>query len=598
MRRVVGWHAPHCFAASSDGNKDDMGFSALATRDKLNIYLRQDLLADIAAGVTGATAGAPQAMAFAIVAGISPIYGLYTAIVSTIVAALFGSSTVMTTAPSNALAVVLASTLAPFTDSGDMVSRLVTLTFLVGVIQIVMGLLRLGELTRFVSAAVMTGFVTGAALLVLLGQLSHLTGITTGSYRRVIENVFDLVRHLDQIHPQTFLIGLVAIVIIVFLHQTRLSSFATLIAIIITTLVVVLFNWDAGGVEVVRDLSPIPNRLPDPRLPQTGLMSEMITAALALAILGLVQTAALSQSLKEKDDRIPDASREFVGQGLANMTGALFQNMPSSGSLSRTAVNMKAGARTRLANVWAGIFVLLIMLLFGGLAERITLAALAGHLVVAAATLISPARISFIWRASWTGRWAMVATFVSTLALPLEYSVYVGVVLSLAIYVQQSSHMKITQLDPVGVNMFREIPFSGSLPDAEPVILSIHGDLYFAAMRDLAARLPDPNGARRPVVILRLRGDTLLASTGTTVLVSYAERLRARGGLLILCGVEKPVLETLRRTGALNRIGRENVFLADEFLLASTQAALDRAQAWLAERNAPHPADETPVRQA
>lgn len=559
-----------------------MELPALVSRDKLNTYLRQDLLADFAAGVTGATAGAPQAMAFAIVAGISPIYGLYTAIVSTIVAALFGSSTVMTTAPSNALAVVVASTLAPFTESGDMVPRLVTLTFLVGVIQMVMGLLRLGGLTRFVSAAVMTGFVTGAALLVLLGQLSHLTGIATGSYRRVIENVFDLARRLDQLHPQTFVIGLAAIVIIVFLHHTRLSSFATLIAILITTIVVVLFNWDAQGVELVRDLSPIPRRLPDPMLPEAALVDDMFTAALAIAVLGLVQTAALSQSLKEKDDRIPDASREFVGQGLANMAGALFQNMPSSGSLSRTAVNMKAGARTRLANVWAGIFVALIMLLFGGLAERIPLAALAGHLVVAATTLISLPRISFIWRASWTGRWAMAATFVSTLALPLEYSVYVGVALSLAIYVQQSSHMLITQLEPVGANMFRETPFSGRLPDAEPVILSVHGNLYFAAMRDLAARLPDPNGARRPVVILRLRGDTLLASTGVSVLVSYAERLRARGGLLILCGVERPVLETLRRTGALNRIGRENVFLAGEFLLASTQTALDYARSWLA----------------
>lgn len=587
LRYNEGGGSTRLFFAASDGNTQDMEFPALATRDKLNIYLRQDLLADIAAGITGATAGAPQAMAFAIVAGISPVYGLYTAIVSTIVASLFGSATLMTTGPTNALAVVVASTLAPFTESSDLVARMVTLTFLVGAIQLVMGLLRLGGLTRFVSAAVMTGFVTGAALLVLLGQLSHLTGITTGSHRRVIEGTFDMLRHLGQLHPETFVIGLAAIVIIVFLHHTRLTSFATLIAIIITTIAVVLFNWDAAGVEVVRDLSPIPNRLPGLMLPESGLMGDLVTAALAIAVLGLVQTAALSQSLKEKDDRIPDASREFVGQGLGNMAGALFQSMPAGGSLSRTAVNMKAGARTRLANVWAGIFVALIMLLLGGLAERIALAALAGHLVVAASTLISPARISFIWRASWTGRWAMVATFISTLVLPLEYSVYVGVALSLAIYVQQSSHMMITQLEPGGPHMFREKPFAGGLRDGEPVILSVHGNLYFAAMRDLADRLPDPNGARCPVVILRLRGDTLLAGTGTTVLVTYAERLRARGGLLVLCGVEKPVLETLRRTGALNRIGRENVFLADEFLLASTQAALEYARAWLAEKAGP-----------
>jgi len=370
-------------------------------------------------------------------------------------------------------------------------------------------------------------------------------------------------------------------------------SFATLIAIIITTIAVVLFNWDAAGVEVVRDLSPIPNRLPGLMLPESGLMGDLVTAALAIAVLGLVQTAALSQSLKEKDDRIPDASREFVGQGLGNMAGALFQSMPAGGSLSRTAVNMKAGARTRLANVWAGIFVALIMLLLGGLAERIALAALAGHLVVAASTLISPARISFIWRASWTGRWAMVATFVSTLVLPLQYSVFVGVTLSLLLYVFQSSHLHITQLEPVGPYQFREIPFSPTLPDRTLVILAVQGNLFFAAMRDLEQRLPVPNHARQPVLILRLRGDEMLAGTGTWTLVNYAERLRARGGKLILCGVEEKMLKTLQRTGALEKIGPENVFVARDVLLMSLQEAVEYAQQWLAAQP-PLPPEKTP----
>jgi SulP family sulfate permease len=180
----------------------------------------------------------------------------------------------------------------------------------------------------------------------------------------------------------------------------------------------------------------------------------------------------------------------------------------------------------------------------------------------------------------------MTATFASTLILPLQYSVYVGVFLSLSLYVHQSSRVMIVQLEPVGDNQFREVPLLQTLPDGQPVILSIHGNLFFAAMRDLEQRLPSPSGTRCPVVILRLRGDTLLAGTGASMLAAYAERLRAQGGKLILCGVEKPVLETLKRTGTLDKIGGENVFPANELLLASVQAALEYAQTWLADQPA------------
>lgn len=549
----------------------------------LRSYFRHNLGPDLAAGVTGATAGAPQAMAFAIVAGISPAYGLYTAIISTIIAGLAGSSTYMTTGPTNALAVVLGSTLAAFGDSGDVTSRLVTLTLLVGVIQAVMGLLRFGGLTRYVSRAVMTGFVTGAALLVLMGQLGHLTGIHTTRQSNAVGQITDLLHHLDQLHWPSFAVGLVTIVMIVLLHQTRLVYFATLIAITITGLAIALLGGDTQGVELVRDLAPIPNSLPGLTLPDPALVPELAAAALALAVLGLVQTAALSQSIDEPGGRTPDASREFVGQGAANLTGAFFQSMPAGGSLSRTAINIKSGAHTRWANVFAGAFVALIMFAFSGLAERIALASLAGHLVVAAATLIKPANIRFVWRASWTGRWAMVATFVSTMILPLQYSVYVGVVLSLLLYVHQSSHLRVVQFEPAGDGHFREAPVPGRLPDDEPVILSVQGPLYFAAIRDLEEQLPTLATAQHPVLILRLRGDEMLAGTGAGVLASCADQLRARGGKLILCGVEEQVYRTLARTHMLDTIGHENVFRAHDVLLESTQEALDYARAWLDE---------------
>lgn len=550
-------------------------------RKPTTAYLRHHLTFDVAAGITGATAGAPQAMGFALVAGISPVYGLYTAIVTTIIGGLTSRSTFMTTGPTNALAVVLGSTLAPFTDSGDLVSRLVTLTFLAGVIQIILGLIRAGGLTRYVSGAVMTGFVTGAASLVVLGQLEHLTGIDTPRERVIPFYLWNLVQAIGDLNPETFLMGGIALAIIVYLHHTRLSPFATLIAIIVTSLLIWGLNWDSHGVQLVRDMSSIPNTLPAITLPEPGLVPDLLTSALAIAILGLVQTIALTQTIPEPRDHKPDPSQEFVSQGLSNLGGSFFQNMPASGSLSRTAINLKAGAHTRLANVWAGAFVGLTMLLAAGLAERIALAALAAHLIVAGTSLIDRARIRWVWLAGWASRWAMVATFVSTWVLPLQYSVYVGMLLSLGLYVYQSSRLKLTALEPVGDHTFREIPAPKTLPDHSPVILSVQGNLFFAAMSQLSDQLPDPNSANCPVVILRLRGDTLLAGTGASVLVDYANRLRARGGNLILCGVEKETMATLARTGALYKLGPQNVFPADDILLASTHSALYYARDWL-----------------
>ena len=552
-------------------------------REKSASYTRKDLFADMTAGLTGATAGAPQAMGFALVAGISPVYGLYTAIVSTIIGGVFGTSSLMTTGPTNALAVVVGSTLAPFTDSGDLVARLVTLTFLVGVIQIVFGLLRLGGLTRFVSGAVMTGFVTGAASLVMIGQFEHLTGLDIPGESLVPVYLFKLARESASINLETFVMGVVAIGIIIYLHHTRLSPFATLIAIIITGIAIALLGWDTRGVALVRDMSAIPSTLPGITLPSPKLVPDLASSALALAVLGLVQTIALVQSIPEPNKRKkPQTSREFFAQGLANVGGALFQNMPAGGSLSRTAINIKAEAHSRWSNIWAGIFVALLMMLFAGLVEQIALAALAGHLIVAGASLISPARIRFVSRAGWASRWAMIVTFASTWVLPLQYSVYVGIVLSLVLYIHQSSHLHMTCLEPADGGSFREVSVPNVLPDRTPVILSVQGHLFFAAMNELGPLLPDPDGAEQPVVILRVRGDKLLAGTGVSLLVSYAERLRAQGGQLILCGVGDEVMATLTRTGGLHKIGPENVFRADDVLLASTQSALAYAREWLA----------------
>ncbi len=556
-------------------------------------YLRYTFQHDLIAGITGATAGIPQAMAFALLAGVDPAYGLYAGVIAPIVGALAGSATYMTTGPTNTLMLLVGSALEPLKGTFQVGALIVTLTVLAGIFQLMLGLLRLGDLTRFVSRAVVTGFLTGAAVLMATEQLGTFSGIPRGKHGGLVHTLNHLAGRIDQVHVPTLAMGLLTMTVILLFRRTRIRSLGIFVAVAGTSVVIAILGGWAEGVILVQSIAPLPSSLPAASLPQADAARHLTTAALAVALLGLVQTVALSQSLKEPDGRLPNASREFIGQGLSNIAAGLFQGLPSGGSLSRTAVNVSAGARTRLANVWAGLLVAVIMLLFSDLAGRIALASLSAHLILAAWTLVDPVEIRFLWKASWTGRWAMVATFVATLFLPLQYSVFVGVALSLLLYVFQSSRLHIAQLEPVGPYQFREIPFSPALPDRSLVILSVHGPLFFAAMRDLEQRLPVPRHARQPVLILRLRGDEMLAGTGTWTLVNYAERLRARGGKLILCGVEETVLKTLERTGALDKIGAENVFVARDVLLMSLQEAVEYAQEWLAAQP-PRPPGEPP----
>lgn len=539
---------------------------------------RKSLVPDLLAGVTGAVAGAPQAMGFSIIAGVSPIYGLYTAVVSTIVAAITQRSSMLTVGPTNALALVVGTTLVNF-EQDTQIERLFVLTVLVGVFQFLFGVFRLGRLTRFVSNAVMTGFITGAGLLIILGQLGNLTGYQS-PIRGVLPRLWDWLAHIPQFDPATMLLSVVSIIIIYGLYQTRFKSMATLVAIGLTSLIAVGLDWDS--VQRVRDISLIPSGLPAPILPDFTLAPGLLSVALALAVLASVQSAAISQAVPEPDGSRPDATNDFTGQGIANIAGGFFQGMPAGASLSRTAINVSAGARTRLANITAGVVVALFLVTIGELIEQITMAALAGQLVVAAVRLVSLENIRMAWNVNLSARVAMVTTFISTLVLPLEYSIYLGVVLSLALYTYTAAgNVSVARLIEVDEHRYREEAVPDTLPDREPVILFVQGHLFFAAVRRLEDLLPDPGDSEMPVVILRLRDNQYLGSTGIRFLRRYAEDLKACGGKLILAGIGHDVREQMERTGAVKMIGEDSIFYADKVIFNATEHALTFAREWL-----------------
>ncbi|MCD4686126.1 MAG: SulP family inorganic anion transporter [Anaerolineae bacterium] len=554
--------------------------------EDLRRYNAKTFSVDLIAGMTGAVAGTPQAMGFAIIAGINPIYGLYTAMVSTIIGAVFCRTPMMTVGPTNALALVVGSTLLRFDDASQS-ERLFTLTLLAGVFQLVFGLLRLGSLTRFISNAVMTGFISGVALLVILGQLRNFTGYRSTVRGGPLPKFWDWLTHIDQGDGRTVLVGGAAVVLILLLNRTRWRSTSTLAAIVLASGFVALAGWDS--VPTVRDTVSIPSGLPDLHLPQLQYAPELLSPALALAVLASVQSAGLASVLPSPDFHAPSGNRDLAGQGLANIAGGLWRGMPAGGSLSRTVVNMNAGAQSRMANVWAGVLIGVVVIGLGHMIEQIVMTALAAQLITAAARVIDPRRVRVAWRVNRSAQVTMGTTFLATLILPLEYSIYIGVGLSLVLYVYNSaSSIKIVRLVPDGGHQFHEADVPETLPSGVPVILSVSGNLYFAAVYKLRAQLPEPGDAQRPVVILRLRNNAYLGSTGIRLLEAYAAQLEARQGKLLLVGIGPQIEAELRRTGSLDRIGRDNLFPANSTIFAGTEKALAYARVWLGEAAALH----------
>lgn len=559
---------------------------------------RSTLRNDLLAGVTGAVAGAPQAMGFALIAGVNPIYGLYTAVVSTIVSAFAGSSTYMTVGPTNALSLVVFSIIGSHVGDAQ-IERLFVLTLLTGVFFFLFGVLRLGMLVRFVSNAVMTGFITGAGLLIIFGQVRHINGYQAAPDATPLSflppalldvmpsatlRFVDWLQHLPQSDPRTLIIGLSAMGIILFVQRTRFKNWAILVAIITATIAVKLLNWESD-VALVSTISAVPRGLPAPVIPDFGLISELVGGAFAIAVLGAVQSAALTNSIPEPDGSNSNTSRDFIGMGIGNILGAVFQGIPACGSLSRTAVNIKAGGKTRWANAFAGIIVALFLLALGPLVEQVTLAALAAQLIIAAISLLRPSQIRLVWRVNWAARSAMVATFVSTLLLPLEFSIYVGVIISLLLYVYISSErLQVELLVPLENNRYKVEPMPEKLPDNDIVILTVQGDLYFAAVRRLEAILPNPKQCKRTTMILRLRENDYLGSTGIRFLLRYSDMLREGGGRLMLAGLSPKVRRELDRTGISERFGEENLFDAGEIYFEATALAYQAARRFSAEQ--------------
>jgi SulP family sulfate permease len=545
------------------------------------LFRRETLGKDAAAGVVLGIESVPDGLASGLLAGVNPIAGLYAYLFGMAGAAFFTSSSFMAVQATGAMALVVSDT--DLASRADPERALFTLAMLTGVVMLAAGLLRGGRLLRFVPTAVMTGFVTAVGVNIVLGQLENLTGYVSDAEGRVVRAV-DLVLHLFQVDLATTVVGAVSLLLIVVLTRTRLRSMGLVVAVAAGSLLAwALTTWAGLEVATVEDIADVPSGLPAPVLPSIEDLGFLIVPALSLAFVGLVQGAAVSAGVPNLDGRPADPSRDFVGQGVGNLAAGFFQGMPVGGSMSASALITAAGARTRLALLFAAAVMAAVILFASGAVAYVAMPSLAALLIVVGIGSIKPAKVHSVVRTGVVQTTVMAVTFVLTLVVPLQYAVLVGVGLGIVLFVvEQSNRVRVRQvvIEPDG--RLRETDPVAVVPAGEVVVVQAYGSLFFASAPVFEANLPSvAPSSRGSVVILRLRGVDQLGLSLVEVLRRYAADLDEHGSALRLVVSSEQVVSQLRHGGVTAIVGEESVYRGTEWLGETVRVAHRDALDWV-----------------
>ncbi|MBL8775198.1 MAG: SulP family inorganic anion transporter [Acidimicrobiales bacterium] len=537
--------------------------------------LRQDATAGLVLGLQSV----PDGLATGLLAGLNPLAGLNGYLVGTAAGALFTSSTFMAVQGTGAMAMVIADVPA-IRDASDPARALVTLSVLTGAVMIAAGLFRLGTVLRFVSNAVMVGFINAVGVNIVLGQLANLTGYQAEGANRLIRAV-NTVLHPGRLDGWSLVTGLATIALIVVLERTRLRAMGLVVAVVVTSAFAQLAGWDS--VATLADLGVVADSLPTPELPLLRMVPALIVPAVSLAFVGLVQGAGISANFPNPDGSYPEASRDFIGQGAGNVASGLLQGMPVGGSVSATSLNKVAGARSRQSLLIASVVMAAVIVLFGDAVGDVAMPALAGLLILIGYRTIKPADLESVWRTGVVQKAVLGVTFVLTLVVPLQYAVLLGVGLSVVLHVvRQSNQVAIRRRVAGSDGYVVEVDPPAVLPAHEVVVLQPYGSLFFAAAPVFEGALPAVgDGSTGSVVILRLRGRSDLGTSFMDVLHRYAEALTSAGSRLMVVSANDRIIEQLAVTGITAVIGADAVYPGDERVGATIERASADAQAWV-----------------
>jgi sulfate permease, SulP family len=517
-------------------------------------YGGQSFQSDAVAGLTVAVVLIPQSMAYAMLAGLPPVYGLYAAAITPMVAALWGSLRQLATGPIAIMSLLVLTSLTPLAEPGSprFIELALLLSLIVGVIYLAIGLFRMGILMSFISHSAVKGFTSAAALIITATQLPHFLGISIGRHESFIYVLIDLVKHLPQVHFPTLAIGLGAFGIIYGLKKIKDTLPGGLVAMVLATAAVVILDLDASGVAIV---GKSPSGLPAPHLPvfDPETMSVLLGPAIVIALVSFAETYSVGKAISGETKQKLNVDQEFIGQGLANLVGGIFQSYPVSGSFSRSAINFAAGAKTGISSVISCVGVIIALLFLTPLLTHIPKAALAALVISAVLLLFHPGEVFALWKMNRHDGIVAVIVFVLALVTKPDYALLIGVMASLMFFLWKTMHPRIVRVskDP-DLNMFINADFHGK-PSC-PQILQLRSDnsIYFAnaeyTVEHILERLDEQE---TPVkhLLLDLQAMGFIDITGVEELRALLEDVRARGVEVALMEVRIPVKEVMDSAG-------------------------------------------------
>ena len=534
---------------------------------------------DASAGLVLGLQSVPDGLATGLLAGVNPLAGLYGYMVGTVSGAFSTSSSFMAVQGTGAMAMLVAD-VAVLRESSSPSRALVTLSVLTGIAMLVAGLLKLGSMLRFVSNAVMVGFINAVGVNIVLGQLANLTGYSADGPNRVVRAVNTFL-HPGLLDGRTLAVGLCPVALSGVLERTPLRSLGLVVAVIATSASVHLLGWEQ--VATLNDLGVTLSGLPRPELPLLSVVPALLVPAVSLAFVGLVQGAGISANFLNADGTYPDPSRDFLGQGVANVASGLLQGMPVGGSVSASALNKEAGAGSRWSLVVASIVMAVVVVGFGSVVGQVAMPALAGLLILIGIRTVKPADMASVWRTGPVQKAVLAVTFLLTMVIPLQYAVLAGVGLSVLLHVvRQSNQVTVRRQVRDGSGQLVEVDPPAELPAHEVVVLQPYGSLFFAAAPIFLAALPAVGpGSNGSVVILRLRGRTDLGTTFMDALRRYAESLGDTGSRLVIVSANERIVEQLTVTGITDVIGDDGIYPGDERVGATVARAEADAASWV-----------------
>lgn len=545
----------------------------------------QTLRADGIAGLIGALVVLPQGVAFATLAGLPPQYGLYCAMVPALVAALWGSSRHIVVGPTNAVSLLVYSTLSSVAvpGSAEYISLALTLAFMSGAMLLGLGLMRAGALVNFISHTVVVAFTAAIGLLILASQLPSFLGVDIARSGSLLRTLGALLTHIDEVNPWTMLVGL-ATVFGGLLARRALPRFPYMIAALVCGVCVATIANFALGRETtgIALLGALPGGLPPLSRPEfsPATLQLLLSIAFTLTLLSVSEGLSIAKALATRSGQRLDVNQELVGLGLANLSAAFFSGYPACGSANRTTLNYEVGARTPLSAVFGALILIAVLFAIGPLVAYIPLASMAGILFLVGASLIDLRKMRSIANASRNEALVLAGTFSSTLLLNLEIGIVVGVLVSLLQYLHRTSrpHMRTLVPDPRhrGRKLTEITPSLRECPQMK--LLRVDGSIYFGAVDHIERRFDTLREISPGQKHLVLTADHInfVDLAGGAALADEARRRKSVGGDLYLCGARQPAREMLERGGFIETIGDRNLFASKSAAIEGVFSRLDK----------------------